>query len=815
MSDNPYYQLAAGVDVVPLSDAAILFRSNTLAVKVEGAAALADHVLPLLVEPRSLDELQSAVDFPSETLRQSLDALVAARVLERTTAPAPRRVDHPFAAFLGELGVEAGEAAARLRDARVAIFGLEAHGAHLALELARLGVGTLVLADPFPVAASDELLMPRLMPRHGSTRQQAIADALTTLAPDTTVVLADQLSRDSVYALTERASIVVGCFDRGFETAQHWVNHAAIAHGIPALFAELRTHVAIVGPCVIPGQTSCYMCYRMRRIACEDEYDEAMAYERLLNDRKWPSLSSRATAPFLPPHIACVLAGEVVKLVAVGLPATLAGRLHEFDVLSLESRFHRVLRQPECPACSGEKKKPGRESPAFPELLAAERTQPAGDLRLLTEHLVSARTGVVRRLEPFVKDPAEPAIPYVVRADVANHRFMSGRDGDDGLCSGKGLTLEDARVSALGEAVERYSGAIHSAHEVRYLTRASVDGEVIDPRALVLYEPSQYPELPYAPYHDESRIGWVASRSLVSGAVVQVPALAVFMDYHVREDGEFLFPITSNGLAAGRTLLDAVWSATAEVIERDAFMIAWLNRLPVRRYSARAHPHEEIASVAESYARRGVEIRLLKLLTDHDVSVFVGIALEGRDLGGPAAVIGLGADPDPVLAARRAVLEVSQVRPSLRRRMRRPDAHVRLRELLEDPRRVATIDDHDLLYASHESLDRLAFWLDAPEEPFEWELTAPSPPAVHLTQLVDWLRGRGSDLLYVNLTSPDMADIGIYTARAILPGFQPIDFGWKERRLGGHRLYSVPVTLGMRARAGTSQDLNADPHPLA
>jgi hypothetical protein len=56
------------------------------------------------------------------------------------------------------------------------------------------------------------------------------------------------------------------------------------------------------------------------------------------------------------------------------------------------------------------------------------------------------------------------------------------------------------------------------------------------------------------------------------------------------------------------------------------------------------------------------------------MSVFVGIALLGEGLGGPAAVVGLGADLNANTAARKAAMEVGQVRPSLRRRVRLLDA---------------------------------------------------------------------------------------------------------------------------------------------
>jgi ribosomal protein S12 methylthiotransferase accessory factor len=819
MQNLVYYQLAAGVDVVPLTEESVLFRSNTLAVKVEGsmAALLSTRVLPLLDRPRSLHDLESQLGDFAGDLKQSLDSLVEARVLQRSTEAATSLLDRPFAAFVENLGIKPAAATERLRALRVGIFGLEAHGAHLALELARLGVGSCILADPFVIQESDALLLPAAAFQPGVTRQQSVADAINSATPSTTVTLAGELSRDSVREIAESANLLVGCFDRGYETAHHWINRAAIATRTPALFAEISTHIATIGPCVLPNQSACYMCYRMRRVACEENFDEAMAYERFLNEANKPSLSSRATAPFLSAHVASLLAGEIVKLVALMLPATLAGRVMEFDALSLETSFHTVLRQPDCPVCRPEKKKT-RNNPTLIELRAAEQRAPSGDLRVLRDRLVSPRTGIVRRFEPFAKDPVEPAIPYIVRADVANHLFISDRENDGDICSGKGLTLEDARVTALGEAVERYSAAVHSAEEVQYARRSELAATSLDPRELVLYHSSQYQELEYAPYED-NRLGWVLARSLVSGDEVLVPAMSVFMNYHAHANEEFLFPITSNGLATGRTLLEAVWNAANEVLERDAFMVAWLNRLPAQRFSARAHPDTDIAELAELYRRRGVEIRLYRLPVDHNCAVFAGIALEVPGRGGPAAVVGLGADPDPVRASRKAALEVCQVRPALRRRMRNPKTQTRLQELVNDPHLVATIDDHDLLYASPQSLPRLGFWLDVAEQPFDVTSRGADTPAQKLADLVAWLKSQSHhgnyDLLYVNLTSPDMAELGLYTVRAILPGFQPIDFGWKERRLGGHRIYSQPFKLGLRSERSNWDNLNHDPHPLA
>src|SRR3989442_9852104 len=313
MTNTMYYRLAAGVDVVPIGDDAYLFRSNTLAVRIEGSMAvlLGRRVIPLLQQARSVDELSPLLaDVPARALQQGLESLVDARVLERSeqlAAPAP---DHPLTAFVADMGIAPAEARQRLRAARIAIFGLEAHGAHLALELGRLGVGTCILADSFRMAETDTLLMPAMANGTGRSRQETVAELLSVHAPSTRVTLAGELSRDAVRRLADQSSLLIGCFDRGFETAQHWINRAAIASQRPALFADIRTHVATIGPHVAPGESACYMCYRMRRIACEENYDEAMAHERFLNERRMPALSSRATATFLAGQRRTMLAGE-------------------------------------------------------------------------------------------------------------------------------------------------------------------------------------------------------------------------------------------------------------------------------------------------------------------------------------------------------------------------------------------------------------------------------------------------------------------------------------------------------------------------
>lgn len=818
-----YYSLAPGIDVVPLDDGNLLFRSDTLAIRIEGgfARVLAQRVLPLLDGRRSFDELAAQLpDLPAGDLRARLDALVQSQVLRRADNPQqPSAGDEgalaPFLALLDAFGVSAQVATTTLRQLRIAIIGLEGHGAHLAAVLARCGVGRLILVDPYPCQPGNLALMPLVGPDAiGISRQCALKAALQAQGGATEISTGDEreITREDIAALAPACHLLVGCFDKGFSSTNHWINRASLAYGVPALYAESRGHTGLIGPLVLPGQTACYMCFRMRSIACEEDFNTAMSYEEFLDQQKRPALHERGVLPSMPPYIGSVLAIEVLKqFLGLGQPS-LASTLLEFNALSLQTTTHPVLQKPDCPVCN-EKKKWPRPHPLIPEL--RESAGPPGDLLAVSERLSSRRTGIIRDLQLIKQDASEPPQPYVLGVELANHRFLEKEPKEQRSCSGKGLTLADARVSALGEAVERYSGACWDYGEVLYGRRGDVEGKTLDPRELVLYNSDQYAQLAYRPYDGENVLGWVRARSLVSGDEIFVPALAVYLNYDMRAPNEFLCPITSNGLATGATLLDAILAATCEVLERDAFMIAWLNRLPCRRIDPWSHPDPEMRAFCEAYRRRGVEIRLYRMPADHPCHVFAAASVQLDDPDSPAVVVGLGADLAPSRATRKAMLEIGQVRPTLRRRMRHPDTRQRIEELVADPHKVATLDDHDLLYASPKMLGALDFLLERPIEPFDWEAPAPVCAADKLQQLVEHCRAEGCDIVYSNLTPPDMRALGLHTVRAILPGFQPIHFGWKEPRLAGERLYELPRRLGFAPARTTPDQLNDDPHPLA
>jgi ribosomal protein S12 methylthiotransferase accessory factor len=807
---------------VRLDDRTIVLRSDLLAVRLEGtgATSFCEGVLPLLDGRRSLDEIHALLpNLDPEELRQQLDDLVAAGVLRRHDGSTPPLVESgtmdPFLAFLEAVGLPLAEARQRLASLRVAVIGLEGHGAQSAATLAACGVGELVLVDPYPCQPGNLTTLPLVgLDAVGQPREHVVRLALERQSADTVVTVGgtEHLDPNDLHALAPGCHLLLGCFDKAFSAVHGWLDAAALAHGVPTLHSRLEGHTAVIGPLVLPGRTACFACWRARRQACEHDPAEAAVYEALLDRQRRPALHERPVLPPLPVVVGGMVALEALKhLLELDVP-TLAGKVQELDALWSRIDVHAVLRMPDCAVC-GRDTASEPASPPLDELGGPSRSR-GGDILGVRPALVSRRCGVVTALELAPKDRDEPVIPYVVMARLA--RYPGLDQPENRLCSGRGTTLAEAQRTALGEAVERYSSACSWRIAVRQARREQLEGASLDPRELVLYRPEQYETLPYAPYDDSIVMGWVETRSLISGSCVYVPALAVTVRRTPVPRQERICPVTSNGLASRPGLTDAVLAAALEVLERDAFLMAWLHRLPGQRVDPWSHPDPKILDLCDAYRRRGVEVRLHRLATDHPGHVFLALAVQ-RHGEGPAVVAGLGAGLEPATAARKAILEMSQVRPALQIGMRAPLARDRIKQLVADPRLVVTPEDHALLYTHPRAVGAFKF-LEGDSPPVEVDWTVTSPPdatAAGLRRLVEHFRVQGGDLLYSDLTPPDMAELGLHTARVVIPGFQPLHFGWNERRLGGRRLYEFPHRLSLTRAPATAEQLNADPHPLA
>src|SRR5450830_1019269 len=157
-----------------------------------------------------------------------------------------------------------------------------------------------------------------------------------------------------------------------------------------------------------------------------------------------------------------------------------------------------------------------------------------------------------------------------------------------GSAGAAGLTLEDARISGIGEAVERYAAAVIPWDQLVYSAEADLEGPALGMDKFKVYADDAYslPNFPVAPYSTDVPIYWTKCRSLVSGATYAIPAAHVYVPYLYRDVSkktEFVTMATSTGQACHSDIDLARLSGLYECIERDAFMITWMRKLTDRR----------------------------------------------------------------------------------------------------------------------------------------------------------------------------------------------------------------------------------------
>jgi ribosomal protein S12 methylthiotransferase accessory factor len=803
ITEEAILRLTPGTEILEI-DADVALVSDLGEMRLTGPSATVFRALLTSLDGRATVRDLTA-EWGPEARAQAVEFLQAIADGGLIVHASPDPASDPMSAMLDALGVDLS-ARNRLERLRVGVVGTEGPGAHAAAQLAAMRVGEIVLIDPFPAQPGDAGLWPATAEvSSGRPRQAVVADELRTERTAVSTPLDGPFDRDQLIGALEGCDFVVHTFDRGHSASAIWVNEYALATRRPAVFGRLAGHQGIAGPMVLPGEGPCYLCARMRVIANAEDFEVAMGVEEQGDAGRQPRLAERPSLPPVAGQLGSFLALEVVKTaLSLGTPA-LVGRLHVIDGLASTVEAHPILQRPDCPACGKGGSHPRGGSGGEPA--HARGLAEAGDV------LVSERTGIVRSLSPVGKDPSEPALVSVVRAELSNHRFVKADEDPFEICSGKGLTPEAARISALGEACERYAGARVDPDRVIRGRRSDLDVDSVDPVDLVLYAPDQYESLAYRPWRPDMEIDWIVGKRLRSGQPVAVPALAAVMHHQVRDHAEYLFPITSNGLAAGASSAAAALAALLEVVERDAFMISWLQRLAGQRIRI-ADAGDDVRHLATAYERRDVSLELVRLPTDAPATVVVAIAVQEHG-DGPAAVVGLGCDLDPARACLRAALEVGQVRPALKARRRDPAVAARLAELLEDPLRVTDLEDHDLLYSDRSTTPWLAFWLEAPigslDQPPVTDGTAEGALAV----LVDGLARSGLDPIAVDLSAAELVSLGIHAARGVVPTYQPIHFGANEARLGGSRLYEVPFLADRQGIAADSHGVNVHPHPLS
>lgn len=423
---------------------------------------------------------------------------------------------------------------------------------------------------------------------------------------------------------------------------------------------------------------------------------------------------------------------------------------------------------------------------------------------------VDDRYGLIRWVFDIPIEPGEPKVfnASVKMADTAryNERPCYDRNG------GSGLTREQARSAAIGEGLERYCCTVLDASDLVCASVAELAGrhEHCAPERFALFHPYQPGRHPQP--SEDAKLAWASGWSLTHGRPVLVPACLVYMPYFPcfpEHDEQVVGPALSTGLACGASLEAAALGGIHELVERDAFMVVWCNRLPVPQVDFESHPDLR-RLYRERLRRDGLRYVLLSTTTDIPLPSFLCLLIDERT-DPPMICAGGAAGLDPVRAAGKAMREAVQTREWAKFL----GAGGQRFSFAPDFSDIRDFEDHVALYAYGDMLHAVEFLLQGDSAPLSdcWESLAAGDPDRDLQTTLAVLSACDLEVIALDLTTPDVRQCGLCVARAIVPELQPLDADYGHRFLGGHRLYAVPSRMGYTSAPTRIEDLNPHPHP--
>nr|NIS83187.1 adenylate cyclase [Anaerolineales bacterium] len=422
------------------------------------------------------------------------------------------------------------------------------------------------------------------------------------------------------------------------------------------------------------------------------------------------------------------------------------------------------------------------------------------------KHHISPITGVVSSI--LSKEDASHGYTHSYASGhyfpMETHRMLDLRTNLRSRSGGKGLTDIEAKVGALCEAIERYSGVFSGDEPTIQGSYTELKPEAVHPNDCMLFSKNQYRirkrwnaehtlhnfyHVVPDPFDEGMPIDWTPVWSLTQDTLRYLPSAYCYFGHPDLK--KFFCVSDTNGNAAGNTIEEAVIQGFMELVERDSVAIWWYNRIQRPGVDLDSFDQPYLRELLSLHERLDRELWVLDITSDLNIPAFAAVS---RRVDRPVEdiIVGFSAHLDPLSAILHAITEVNQFLPSLSQ--------------------TAADGTTDYYYNDQEAID---WWMTAtiekqpylvPDPTAAWVKRSDFAPLVSddlMTDVhtcIEISRQHDLEMLVLDHTRPD---ISLSVVKVIVPGLRHF---W--RRLGPGRLYDIPVKLGWFEKPLRENQLN-------
>lgn len=411
-----------------------------------------------------------------------------------------------------------------------------------------------------------------------------------------------------------------------------------------------------------------------------------------------------------------------------------------------------------------------------------------------------------KRIRQFYDEPKFWQYSASFNSSFIKHNSKNFRSVSSGISL---FSQKEAVFKCLCETIERYCNHIYKNNFSTLIgSYKEIGSKGIDPRSIISFSEKQLEDDKFEKFRlsENSKFSWTEMTSLINSKEILVPSQLIYLSYPFISSEPTVYPSISTGAAGGSCLSAAIVRGIYEIIERDAFLIFYLNKLKASRIELEAVSDKRIRAAVRLQERYNLEIVSLDITTDINVPTFASIAIDRAGIG-KAVSVGLKSSLDAINALSGSINEALHTRTWIRQEHEKHSKEIKPSDLLVN----TEMETRGLLWYPKKRIENLDFWINTSKRKIALKDSKLSS-GQQLQRLNSIFEKLDYDVLFKDITLEPFRNLEYFIVKVIVPQMQPLYLDENYKLLGGKRLYEVPEKLGYANKK--EEELNSFPHPF-
>ncbi len=409
--------------------------------------------------------------------------------------------------------------------------------------------------------------------------------------------------------------------------------------------------------------------------------------------------------------------------------------------------------------------------------------------------------------------------PHFYRIDIAPKYLPDITDGTKPkieFAHGFSKNPEEALSKAIGEFLERYFLTVYHKKNLLRSSPSALKSKKLSALNLNLlagFSDDQKKADSRKQFDEDSVFYWEKVKRISTGETIFVPAQLAYWSYNREETEPYLREGNTSGAGGFFTLEGAILSGLYELIQRDSYLIYWLNKLTPVIIKPETVPHDGFQNILEESKRYGFEIFCLNITSEIGIPAFMAVISDPTNKS-PRFSFGIGCDTNPIKAVFRALEESWSIYDWSRKFAK---GFFYLNKNFRPFKEQINHIDRVRIWNNPAMAKYLDFFISGKEAAFsEIDFNCPEKFTSEKEELDFLVKrvesfGQGYEVYYYKSFHPILSEIGYYSAKVIVPQLVPFYLNETNAPLNTLRLKEVPKKIGL----SSLEPFNPLPQPFS